>query len=292
MDISVLEKLNAQVKKFNADATPGVESFLFLGYVGTGKTTLIATIPAKRTFFHFFEPNGPAAIARLKHCEYKEFLPKRLLTTLKPIPKEGAKGSGFVSKGADVFREFENFFVKALDSGFYDQYDVVAIDSLTTLQEAMLDDVLARDNRMGFAPERNDRSLVGFQLRNLLLSALSIDRIVCACAHLNYEQDDETKRLMHMPILVGQQKTKTPQVFTNVFICEYEPVGNDVKYFVRSIGDNKTMFNLKRSARFSWIDVRQEVTIKEWGNLQSQGLGKLFKEAETRMKGGTVTPKA
>ena len=288
MDPKILAELTSHVKT-NEQVSSSAESFLLIGYVGSGKTTLAGTIPSKRTLFNFFEPNGPAAIKRFKNAEYIEWLPKRLPTTIKPTPKGGAPDSKFTSKGADVFRAFETFFMKALDNGFYEQYDVIVLDSLTALQDAMLDDVLARDGRANFAPEQSDYGLVGFQLRNLLSTLLSIDRIIVACAHLAFEKDEDSSRMLHQPILVGKQKTKTPGIFSNVFICEAEAVGDTKKQYIRTIGDNKSIFNLKASTQFSWLPPKREITINNWADLDNEGLGKLFKEAETRTKGLSPT---
>lgn len=282
------DELLASIKHAEQETGQQVESFLFLGRKSTGKKTMGLSIPGDKKFIYCFDHNASAGLAGIKGVDYKEFLPRNLRLSFKPTPgisDSVRKGWSTVSNPPGPFSDFERFFQLAQDSGFHRQYDVIGFISCTSLQDILLDHIIAMQGRPGYVPEMNDRNLAGQGIANIFRSTLSEDVTVFATAHYSYEQDEETKAMMNLPVLIGQQKSRIPNIFSNVWACEVEEQKEQpVKYFVRTV-ENKTTWNLGKSRRFSWLPARVEVTIKDMNNLRNEGIALFFKEAERKIKG-------
>jgi len=281
-------ELLTSIKHAETETGQQVESFLFLGRKSTGKKTLGLSIPGDKKFIYCFDHNAAAGLAGIKGVDYKEFLPRNLKLAFRPTPSgddKARKGWATVTNPPGPFSEFEHFFQLAQDSGFHQQFDAVGFISCTSLQDILLDHITAMQGRPGYIPEMNDRNLAGQGIANVFRSVLSENVTIFATAHYSYEQDEGTKAMMNLPVLIGQQKSRIPNIFSNVWACEVEEQKElPPKYFVRTV-ENKNTWNLGKSRRFSWLPGRVEVTIKDMNDLRNEGIAALFKEAERRIKG-------
>ncbi len=277
-----------QLKHASQEIDQTTESFLFIGRKSSGKKTLALTIPGKKLIF-CFDHNASSGLAGMKDVDYIEFLPRKLKGAMKPTPPGDAavrKSFNPVANPPGPFGDFEKFLRKAQETDFFQQYDVIGLISCTSLQDIMLDHTIAMLGRPGYVPERNDRNLVGQGMANIFRSILSEDVMVFATAHYSYNQDDETKRMMNLPVLIGQQKSKIPNIFSNVWMCsvEYDGKSEDgVKYFIQTVEDKQT-FNLGRSRRLASLPPRKDVTMKDPRNVTGQGIAAIFAQAGIKPK--------
>ena len=92
-----------------------------------------------RKFAYLFDSN--ALLSLQGHdAEYEEFLPDRLNLSVKSLKKDvGDKTTNFKN---DMFVEWEKDFNHRLQTGFFDNIDVIAFDSCTTFLDLIMDRVL------------------------------------------------------------------------------------------------------------------------------------------------------
>ncbi len=282
LDPVMSAEMMKQIKHAVDEVDETTESFLLIGRKSAGKKTLALTVPGKKLVF-CFDHNASSGLAGLRDVDYIEFLPKKLKATLRPTPPAGdpiRKGFHQVADPGGPFSDFEKFHMRAQNTNFYQQYDVVGFISCTSLQDIMLDHTVAMLGRPGYVAEMNDRNLVGQGMANIFRTILSEDVMVFATAHYSYEQDDETKKMMNLPVLIGQQKSRIPNIFSNVWMCEvdHEPKTGVVKYFIQTVEDRYTL-NLGRSRRLTQLPSRVEVTMADPRVAKGQGIAKFLADA-------------
>ena len=282
----------ARIKHAVDETDDRTESFLFIGRKSSGKKTLALTIPGRK-FIFCFDPNASSGLAGLKDVDYIEFLPRKLRAVLKPTPdREDKARKDFhqVSDPPGPWNDFEKFHQRAQDSNFYPQYDVVGFISCTSMQDISLDHTVAMQGRPGYVAERNDRNLVGQNMANVFRTILSENVIVFATAHYSYEQDDETKRMMNAPVLIGMQKAKIPNIFSNVWMLEVEHDKKTgvVEYFAQTVEDSQSL-NLGRSRRLAFLAPRFKITSKNPSDPRGWGIGQFFAQAGIKPKERSAT---
>ena len=273
-----------QIKHAVDEVDATTESFLFIGRKSTGKKSLALTIPGRK-FIHCFDQNASSGLAGLPDVDYVEWLPHKLRTVIRSTPKGGAKGDP-VPNPPGPWGEFERFHMRAQDTNFYREYDIVGFISCTSMADLLLDHIVAMQGRPGYVPELGDYHLAGQGMANAFRSTLSEDVVVFATAHYSYEQDDETKKMMNLPVLIGQQKSKIPNIFSNVWKCEVEYDGKvgATKYWIQTVEDKYTL-NLGRSRRLTQLPSRVEVTMANPRAAQGQGIAKFLADAGIKIGG-------
>ncbi len=273
-----------QIKRAVDEVDATTESFLFIGRKAAGKKTLALTIPGRK-FIHCFDQNASSGLSGRKDVDYVEWLPKKLRLTVKSTPKGGADATP-VANPPGPWGDFEKFHMRAQDTNFYQQYDVVGFISCTSMTDLLLDHIVAMQGRPGYVPVLGDYHLAGQGMANTLRSTLSENVMVFATANYSYEQDDETKNMINHPVIIGQQKSKIPNIFSNVWACnaQYDGKGEVVKYFIQTVEDKQTL-NLGRSRRLVHLSARVEVTMTNPQANMNQGVAQFFAQAGIKIGG-------
>lgn len=256
------------------------KKFLLIGPTGSGKTSQLLTLPGKK-FAYLFDPN---AIDSLQghDVDYEEFLPDRLNLSIKSLST--AKGGDKTTNHQNfVYQEWEKDFNAKMQSGFFNDYDVIAIDSMTTFLDLIMDRVLTINGRAGSWPQQDDYGPQMVSFINICRSLTALDKTVFMTGHIETRQDETTKRIIRQPMMTGRLKIKVPLLFSDVFVTATE-VDNQGKatHKIQTTPDRMTD-TIRTSIK--GLEPFEDVTI-DWSKpVVGQGIGGLLNwEAKNRAK--------
>lgn len=255
--------------------------FLLLGDTGSGKTTQLLTLPGKK-FAYLFDSNAILSL-RGYDVEYEEFLPDQLNLSVRSLSK-GKGGDSTTSHQNEIYKLWEQDFDEKLKSGFFDDFDVIAIDSATTLLDLILDRVLTINGRAGQWPQQDDWGPQMITFTNICRTLMALNKTVVMTGHMEYKQDDLTNKIFRQPVMTGKLRTKIPLLFSDIFICDAESDGRgNVVHKIQTTKDRQTM--AVRSSFKPILEPFEDVTI-DWDKpIEGQGIGGLLNwEKEQRGK--------
>ena len=244
------------------------ENILALGTPGGGKSSLFATIPGRK-FLYILDPNSLQTL-KGQDIDYEVFLPEQLdlsAVTLKKDVRDPVGGAA-----PKTYLRFEEHFEEGLRDGFFDQYDVVGIDGMTSLQDVTMDRIQHLNGRFGKHPEYADNTATMATVRKVVRTAASLGKRVFITAHTDMRTDDATGRLFNQMVLIGKLRNQIPMVFSEIWLCYGdETKDGNIKYYIRTRPDKYNPY-LRSAMR---IDTVEDVTIEDWGDPTKYGVGKL-----------------
>ena len=254
------------------------ERVMMIGEGGEGKTTLFETLPGKKLMLAW-ERNAITALKAINpnsSTEFELFSPGELNITVERVPKGGAY-SKEVKHRADAYAKFESYCTAKMREGYFDQFDWVAIDGATQMARAMMDDVLAREGRLGYVPEQSDYNIVKTQMERVLRLFCAMDISFYFVVHLgDITQNETTKRIIQPLILPGDLRSVAKTMFSQVFRTDVdEDSDGNVIYTIQTRPDR---YNKGPRTSIRGLPKTVDVTIKETLMLERTGLGKLFTE--------------
>lgn len=251
-----------------------LESVLLIGNAGSGKSTQFRTLPG-RGFIYVFDPNALAAIQGCSNIDYEEFLPDMLDLNVQPLSKDAKTDKGKVKvKEPLAYYTWEQHFDNAYNTGFFDQYDWIGLDSFTTFSDSVMDRVLWLNGRLGKMPEQADWAAQMITVQNVFRTLASIGKLFVATAHEEWKQDELTKRVWCQPVMTGRLRIRIPLLFSNMFRC----FGDEGRRFFQTTPD-KAHDYVRTSMRGLAED--EDVTIEDWDSPQKFGLGRLLSGGRT-----------
>ena len=256
------------------------EKIFMVGQLGGGKTTQFLTLPPPR-FLYLFDPSGFNAIQG-HDVEFEEYLPHKLNITVAPIPKGGAvpigKQTGDTRLKAQAFAQWEQHFMESLDNGFFDQFNSIGLDSVTTLSDIAMDDILAREGMMGHPPQLTHYNVLKAQISRILRAFCALEKTLLVTGHTIYRQNDTAMKMMNEILITGDLQVRAPLLFSSVLRADYEVQGDGSKKFtVQSIKDK---YNENLKSNIPGISGIQDVTIGDFSRPEDFGLGYLIKKGK------------
>ncbi len=245
-------------------------SILLLGDTGAGKTTQLLTLPGKK-FAYLFDPNAIMSL-RGHDVEVEEFLPDRLNLSVKSLTK--GKGDSTTNHQSMIYQEWERDFNKRLESGYFNNIDVIALDSATTFLDLIMDRVLTINGRAGSWPQQDDYGPQMITFINVCRQLSALGKTLLLTGHLEIKKDELQQRIFRTPMLTGRLKTKIPLLFSDVFVCEAENDGRgNIKHKIQTVPDRLTT-SVRTS--FRGLEPFEDVTI-DWSKpVEGQGIGGLI----------------
>lgn len=243
--------------------------FLLLGDTGGGKTTQILTFPGKK-FAYLFDPN--AILSLQGHdIEYEEFLPDRLNLSIKSLSKD--KGDKTTSFQNSLYVEWEKDFNDRIKGGFFNNIDLIAFDSATTLLDLIMDRVLTINGRAGSWPQQDDYGPQMLAFQNVCRQLTALGKLVVMTGHLETRQDELTKRIFRGPMMTGRLRTKIPLLFSDIFVCEASNDGRGTtKHTIQTVPD-RTTTTVRTTIK--GLNPHEDVTIDWKRDPVGQGIGGL-----------------
>ena len=254
------------------DFTSGTEKFLVIGQTGSGKTSLFSTIPGKK-FLYVFDPNSLNTI-KGQDIDYEIFTPDVVDMKAKSLSSKAQDDRPLERLEPRTYVDWEADFESKIKSGFFDDYDVLGFDSITTLADLVMDRVMFINGRFGKQPMQDDWAAQINTLKNIFRSATSLPMQFFATAHKDMKQDELTKKVFYQIVFPGQLRVKLPLLFSEIYNCEV-----DVD------AEGKSMYKIQtKPDRFNpvarctlGLDQYVDVTIGN-GDPTQYGLGKILKE--------------
>lgn len=193
------------------------ESILAIGAIGVGKTSQFLTLPGKK-FIYLFDPN---ALTSLKgyDVDYEEFRidAMDLDLSIKSL-KKGVEDRSSRRKKAEpkTYVAWEKDFEEKLESGFFEQYDWVGIDSFTTFSDCVMDRIQYLNGRLGKHPEQTDYTALMTTTRNVFRALHGIGKGIYATAHVELKQNELSGRIFNQIMMTGRLRVQIPLLFTQV----------------------------------------------------------------------------
>lgn len=258
----------------NALTATGImpHKFLILGPTGSGKTSQLLTLPGKK-FAYLFDPNALLTL-RGYDIEYECFYPSNLSLDLQSLSKDkgGDKVTG--KNRSEMYLNWEKDFDKKMSEGFFDNYDVIAIDSITTLLDLIMDRILAINGRSGSWPQQDDYGPTMVTFTNIVRTLAGLGKMIYFTGHLSLEKDELSQTIYRVPVMTGKLKEKIPLLFSDIFAtdCQNDGKGN-ISYTIQTVGDRRTP-TIRCSIK--GLAPSEDVTIDWSSPVEGQGIGGLL----------------
>ena len=259
---------------------PGRKIFVF-GSTGSGKTTQFLTLPGKK-FMYLFDPNAILSIKGFD-VDYEEFLPDKLSLALTSLAKDkkSIPPAEITKSAAAAYKAWEKDFEEKLLGKYFDQYENIAIDSGTTLADAIMDGVLSLNGRAGQWPQQDDYGPQMLALTNIIRTFTALEKNFYFTGHMELKQDDLTKAVFWTPLLTGRLKVKLPLLFSEIFFLEARPLNQPGKeatqYMLQTKPDRK---NPLIRCTMRGLESFEDVTLDFNKPLEGQGLGKVLNKGK------------
>ncbi len=253
------------------DHKAGNGKILAVGTTGAGKTSGFLSLPGKK-FIYIFDPNALETL-RGHDIDYEIFIPIQLNLNAVPL-KAGLADTHTKTPEPTTYVEFEKDFEEKLSSGFFDDYDVVALDSMTTFSDLVMDRIMHLNGRFGKWPEQADWTATMNTINNVIRTFVNINATVYLTAHIEFKQEEATSKMINQLSLIGRLRNKLPLLFSEVWQF-YADVDKDNKthYYIQTQQDRYSPYLRSTLKHLNRIE---DVTIEDWANPTQSGIGKLL----------------
>lgn len=250
---------------------------LLFGKSGSGKTSMLATLPGK-TFVYMFDPAGLATLAG-QDIEYECFFPDTLNLNVTPLSKQKTPDSQF--KGTQEPKAYQDFiddFNDKNETDFFSQFDNVCFDGFTTFQWLVMDRLQHLNGRLGKWPEQADWTATMSKVQDIVRTITANQDVnIVWTGHVESKQEGENGPVTNQPLLIGQLKARIPLMFSDIWLCFTDTVRNQqgmgTRWCIQTIPDRKNDY-IRSSVRGLYPE--EDVTIEDWTQPQTYGVGKLL----------------
>jgi hypothetical protein len=170
--------------------------------------------------------------------------------------------------------QWEKDFQDKLKAGFFDDFDVIAMDSATTFLDLIMDRVLTINGRSGSWPQQDDYGPQMLVFQNVCRQLTALGKVVVMTGHLETKKDELVGRIFRTPMMTGRLKTKIPLLFSDIFVCEVENDGRGkITHKIQTAPDRITT---AIRTTFKGLPPYQDVTIDWSKDPIGQGIGGLI----------------
>lgn len=203
------------------------EKVMVYGNSGAGKTVFASSFPGPIYFCDFDGKISSAASYlsknnpdKIKEIEFDDFTDKTKAKGLRPY-------QSFLKK----LEELE----KDTKAG---KYKTVVIDSLTTLSDAMMEEIMASNpgikGPVPGVPGMQHYLLLSFQFKQLIKRLLAMPCNVVMLGHIKVDKDEVTSRIVYRPMLSGQLPEQIPILLEEVYRAYVETKDGKTSYLAQT----------------------------------------------------------
>ena len=261
------------------DAHTKSRNVLIFGTTGAGKTQQFSTLPGRK-FAYLFDPNAIDTLQG-EDIDYEEFLPDRLDLSITSLSKNKQPGTKSTLKATNVYAAWEKHFEHALETGFFDDYDNILVDSLTTFSDMVMDSVLSMNGRAGQWPQQDDYGPQMNAIMKVFRVMTALNKRVYVTGHVEMVKDELSQRVFYQPMVTGRLKTKLPLLFSNIFFATAEMQTGTKKEVMYQLQTKPDRLTPLIRCTFRGLDYKEDVTLDFSKPLEGQGLGRIITSKET-----------
>ena len=253
------------------DADGLIKTVLNVGGTGSGKTNGFLTLPGKK-FIYIFDPNALMTLQG-HDVTYELFLPEQLDLDAVTLAYEN-RDKLSTPPEPKTYVEFEKHLESHLDDGYFDQFDAIGVDSITTLTAVVLDRIQHLNSRFGQHPTIADNVATVNTMVRVFRTLLAFKKTIYVTGHIDYIKDGDSGKMMNVMYFLGGLRKRLPILFSEVWLSYGDADSKDeMHYYVRTKQDRYNPY-LRCSSRF--IDTIEDVTV-DWDKpLEGQGIGGLL----------------
>lgn len=260
------------IESQNAQDLEAMRRILVVGDTGSGKTTQFLTLPGRK-FAYLFDPAGKESLQGFD-VDFVEMLPEQGDLDLAPssIRKSGVKKVQAI-KGHTWSPKLYNKWVEDYKARSFEGYDWLMIDSVTLLSHALMSAIYHLQEQINRDDERTDYRLAGDKLYSALWELASLPLGLYCTVHQDLRKDQNTAKTQQRMTLPGGARLTVPRLFGHIFICHSNAA--DGTYSVQTRPDREHPI-VKTALR--GLALYEDVTIKDWAQPETQGVGRLMKK--------------
>lgn len=249
---------------------------LLYGDAGSGKTTQLLTLEGKK-FVYMFDPSGIHSIAG-HDIDYEEFYPEVVAMNMPRRMKgkvDPKKENTSIPEMFAYFRKHANSFVS---EKMYENYNIISLDSLTSLSRGILDRSLGLNNALDVIPELSDYMILGTTVSRVVRSFTNLPKTIIFTAHSALVQDELTKRILYEVTVGSGPRRDLPPILSDILVTHSDSSGQSQRFFIQTTPTRE--YPLAKNTL--GLNGMVEVTLDFNKPLINQGLGGLIKKALTR----------
>ncbi len=254
---------------------------MVVGETGSGKTSLIRTLPGKKLVY-VFDPNSLPSLTGAD-LEYELWLPdiKELDSTMKGFNKGARDDVPSSKREPRVYIEWGEHIQDQAKEGVLDQYDWLCFDSLTFLAKICMDRQLFINDRYGKVEDLADYRIVGSKLVDLFRSITGLGCNIYVTCHTRDFQDERSRRIMEALTVPGSARDMLPRMFTDTWMA-MPPDEEHETYWMRTRAQKRGFQKLRTTMR----ELEDEVAVPiDWDNPEQSGIGHLLERVAAAARG-------
>lgn len=194
-------------------------NIMLLGYTGGGKTSQILTLPG-RTFVYVFDPSALHTLVG-HDVDYELFIPTRLNLAAQSLTKGKSDKATNRINAMEVYTQFAEDLDNKVSKKFFDDYDNIVLDSMTTFSDAVMDRVQYLNDRLGQQPHQDDYGAQMQTIKSVFREFTSLYHLrMIGTGHIEFKQEEEGGKFFNTICLTGRLRTALPLLFSDIFICD------------------------------------------------------------------------
>ncbi len=218
------EEFAQLMTRYEEDVTKGTFNAIVYGDIGSGKTKLLSTC-RKPILIHSFDPGG--------------------MLTLRKEPDFNKEGGIFVdnrferedAKNPSAYEAWEKEFDRLRKANFFSNVGTYAIDSATTWADALMNAVLKKAGRTAATPQQMDWMVQMNVIRDGMKAFCALPCDCILTAHVDYDKDEGSGRMVAGPMFTGKLKQKVPLLFDEIYRMVAQRTSKGTEYSLQTQAD-------------------------------------------------------
>ncbi len=190
--------------------------FIIIGYSGVGKTHLLRTCP-QPVYVDSFDKGGTRGVLDDMIAEHRIAVDHRweVDETMNPTAYKG----------------WDDNFTRLMRSNFFERVGTYAVDSMTSLSDAIMASVLKKAGRAGKEPDYyKDYPQHHIIIRDAIKMIWSLPCYTVLSGHISTLKDDVTGGIISSLMLPGKAAVKVPIHADEIYILEVEETKDGLKH--------------------------------------------------------------